>query len=156
MRTSSVLVLLCLIGCGGNPPSPSDTGSAPDPDAPEKVTLYSIDPNDNAKQQEESFRGRPVLGKVEIQTPAQRKELVAALKDGIARRPEHYAKCFEPRHGLRIVDKDKMTEYVICFSCSNYSEHSDDGGKGLQAINSDVRPTFDKPLQDAGVPLAPK
>jgi len=146
------LLLLALTGCGGDPVADSGT--------PDALTLFSIDGRDekprDAGQGAETFHGYPVLGKVEIADAGQRKELVAALKDGIARRPKYGAKCFWPRHGLHVVEKGKAVEYVICFECSRFDEFA--GGERLrhELINPDVQPTFDKPLKDAGVPIAPK
>ena len=53
-------------------------------------------------------------------------------------------------------EKGKTVEYVICFECSRFEEFI--GAKKLrhEPIDPNAQPAFDKPLQDAGVPIAPK
>src|SRR2546425_5725912 len=62
----------------------------PDLDAPDQLILYSIDgrdfdPPESRPMADETFHGYPVLGKVEIIDPDKRKELMTAVKEGIAR-----------------------------------------------------------------------
>jgi len=128
--------------------------------APEQLTLYSLHPQelspDEVARAGETFHGWRVLGKIVITEPEKRKELVDALNDAMARRPEIGAKCFWPRHGLRIVDKGKTVEYVVCFQCSRFEEFVGEARQRYELLNPDVQPTFDKPLTDAGIPLGPK
>jgi hypothetical protein len=93
---------------------------------------------------------------VEITDPSKRKELIAALKDGVARRPEFGMKCFWPRHGIRAVEKGRVVEYVICFQCNNFDEYREGTPRRGGTINGDVRPTFDAPLLEASIPIAPR
>jgi hypothetical protein len=96
-----------------------------------------------------------VLGKIVIADAEQRKQVIAALKEGIAQgKGQQMAKCFWPRHGILAMEKGKTVEYVICFECSCFEEFI--GGKRLrhEPIESTAQPVFDKPLQDAGVPIA--
>lgn len=143
-----LFLIICTAGCGSNL------------DSPEQLTLFSIDgrdgPHNDVKYTEEKFHGFPVIGKVEITDAGRRQELVSALKDGMARQPElGPAACFWPRHGLRVVAKGKTVEFVICFECNQVDEFRGDQRR-RKLINGDVQPTFDKPLKDFGVPLAPK
>lgn len=148
------ILLAISIACGCR------SGSLDSLDAPEQITLYSIDGRDEERRGEakasEFFHGYPVLGKVEISDSGKRNELIAALKDGITRKPDSPAKCYWPRHGLRVTQKGKIVEFVICFECSRFEEFEGATKVRHELINRDIQPKFDKPLQDAGIPLAPK
>src|SRR4051794_13551949 len=111
MRWLLVGVILAAAGCA-SPPSTSLAW----PESPDELTVYSIDGRhrevrllDPSSKTEaaETFHGYPVLGKVEITDPEQRRELIAALKEGYLRRPQMGAKCFFPRHGIRAVARGK-------------------------------------------------
>lgn len=148
-----ILAITFTLGCSRSPLA--------DVNAPSRMTLYSIDGRDESKRLQglsvkpiEDFYGYPVLGKVEIQDADIRMKLVDALKDGYARRPEVPPACFWPRHGVRIVEAGRTVDFVICFECNRLARRSDNLPGGL--INSDVQPIFDKPLTDAGIPIAPK
>ena len=164
MRRHAIgLILICgLVGCGGLRDIPNE---------PERLTLFSIDGREaeadtiaraeyvrgkGVPKAVGEFYGYPVLGSVEITDPAERRKIMAALKDGIARGGSPAA-CFWPRHGLRAVENGKTFEYVICFACHMFGEYQD--GKKVSRpkmyISHDVRPAFDAPLKAAGVPFAP-
>src|SRR5205814_56502 len=111
---SIVVGTIVIVGCGGSPLSGLHD--------PEQVMLLSIDGREGAVgsglKAGEFFRGYPILGQVEINDAEQRRQLIAALKDGIARSDRHYwVMCFCPRHGLRVVENGKTVDYVICFQC---------------------------------------
>lgn len=128
--------------------------------APEQLVLYSLHPakrtSDETDKIGEMFQGWRVLGKIEITEPEKQTKLLGAFKDAIARRPDSGARCFNPRHGLRILEKGKTLEYVVCFECSWFEEYADGVRQPKRTLNSDVQPTFDKLLTDAGIPIAPK
>jgi hypothetical protein len=151
----ALVAILIASGCSGSPLAKLNS--------PDQLTLYSIDGRDEDRRlkdlevkSSETFHGYPVLGKVEVTDPDRRKQLIAALKDAHARRPTDGAKCFWPRHGIRAIEKGQTIEYVVCFECSRFEEFM--GGKKLRhdLLNSDVQPTFDKPLTEAGIPIAPE
>lgn len=129
------------------------------------LTLYSIHwsivptlkvAQDNAKMMqpelppvEEIFHNYPVLGKTTVSGP-QKNALLQAFYDGIAK-PSPMAGCFMPRHALRVQNGGKNFDFIICFSCSQFSSSS---AKFNQPINPAVRPVFDAILQNAGIPIA--
>src|SRR5262245_65008926 len=54
---------------------------------------------------------------------------------------------------IRATHDGKMVELVICFQCSQFYLH--EGGKSAQLlINEKPGPTFNKVLEDAGIPIA--
>jgi hypothetical protein len=82
--------------------------------------------------------------------------LLTTLEDAIGR--GQLSKCFEPRHAIRAAAKSKIVDLVSCFACGRYTMTIDgkEFVKGTGGIAHDARPTFDKMLKDAGVPLAKK
>lgn len=155
MRWNSQLLasILILAGCSSDNPEQRHG-------APERLTLYSLDPcpADEAKgaNSQESFHGYPVLGKLEVTDSTERRTLMAALIAAVEPGGKG-SKCFEPRHGIRVVENGRLVEYVICFKCSNYVEFTDGKKKGHGgSIDSEPQPTFNKLLTDAGIRIAPK
>jgi len=151
------ILLPAIIGCGGNP---LDSVAEP-----EQLTLFSIDGrNADGGPHERGhgvpppvgmFHDYPVLGSVEITDPGERQQIIAALKDGIARGGVTAA-CFLPRHGLRAVEKGKVVEYVICFECGQFHAFQDGQNAPGGNINSDIKKFLNQPLQNAGIPIAPE
>src|SRR5262245_52600914 len=148
---------------------------------PEQLTLYSIDgraPNgggpdldcgEGAREWEragpeyvppggmrvtEYFLGYPVLGKVEVTDPQERRRVVATLKASLGSQ-EKMSKCFCPRHAVRAVQKGHTFEYLICFQCSDFSEFVDGEHGRWGGFDPSVKATFNQPLVDAGIPIAP-
>jgi hypothetical protein len=133
---------------------------APDLDRAERVTLFSVDwhgYDDRAPATDDALYGCHILGKVEITDPEQRRELIAALREGIATPDVVQAKCFYPRHVLRVEQGGRTADYVICFQCGNYRLYLDGSTRHnlTPSMGRQVRPVFDKPLNDAKVPIAP-
>jgi hypothetical protein len=140
--------------------SASDDGGS----VPEELAVFSLDERDYKKQTDdaskdaERFNGYRILGKTAVSDAKSKKEVVAALKTDIEK-PEEQAKCFWPRHGVRVVDAGKTTDYLICFECHGYEEirsgkPRDDGlpqafGHSSEAILNDL-------LEKASVPQHPR
>jgi hypothetical protein len=157
-RLAVGLLALSTAGCG--------PGS--DLQNPEEMILFSIDGRsvesqpghrrgDGVPTAVGEFHGYPVLGKVEITDLEKRKQIVAALKEGRASKGEQ-AKCFWPRHAVRAVEKGHTVEYIICFQCGGCEVYTDGkrSGGGSLSFGRSVRPSFDRPLKDAGIPIAPE
>lgn len=145
-------LLLATVGCGH--------GAIDGLRSSEQLALYSIDgtgkPLTDETKAAETFGGYPVLGKVEIKTGDARKQLIAALKDAIEKgKGLPLPKCFWPRQALRAIEDGKTIDYVICFECSQFTVIIDGKRSPTRPLDPSVQPTFDKPLNDAGIPLAP-
>ncbi len=127
MKQHNLLLLLLITGCTTSPAVPTKpTETVPDWLQPmaqaTRITLYSIDGTEKNKDQKmppamEEFRGYPVLGKIEIKSADERAEVVQALKQGTENLNHGFARCFWPRHALRVERNGKITDYVICFEC---------------------------------------
>jgi len=153
MNPLRLSILLCLVslvaGCGvSNSTSASDSGAEPG-----DVVLLSVNPQ-KAKAGDKGaiFHGYPVLGEVTL-TGEDRKVVLAALAKGIAEAPELGARCFIPRHGLRVTENGATVEHLICFECSWIYTY--EGGKRtVKCIANTPRGTFNRVLRDADIPLA--
>lgn len=156
MRSGLALLLLWgfLCSCSRNPMGL--------PDNPQSTTLYSIDGRDfkemekgESPKTDEQLHGYPVLGKVEITDAGKRRELIAALRDGMNRSDGTMMKCFWPRHAIRFVKDGETQDYVICFQCQQLELRSGIA-KVVKAITKEPQTVLDKMLTDAGIKLAPK
>jgi hypothetical protein len=144
---SLAVVVSLTVVFANDAPTPADT-----------VVLYSLDgldqPPEKQPKVEEKFYGFPVYGKTELKDPAKRKEVLDAVTGAIVDNPALMAKCFWPRHGLRVVQKGKTVDYVICFECSRIASHSG-SEHSMQAIKKEPQALLTKVLKDAGVKLSP-
>jgi hypothetical protein len=136
-------------GCGRN--------AIPDIADQDQLTLYSIDgkrfgPGKNPDAAE-TFYEYPVLGHIDMIDGQQRRDLLAALRNGL-NEGKQTAKCFWPRHGIRIVSHGKTTDYLICFECSHVYIYSD-VDVAVKPIERSHQAVFDELLKDASIPLAP-
>lgn len=152
-----LLGLSLLVGCGGSAdPLPAD---------PDQLVLYSIDgpsalkrEDDKAKAEGEMFHDWPVLGKVEIADPEQRRAIINAVNAATRDKSEVQAKCFIPRHAIRMVKGSETLDVVICFQCRNYERFPPRplSGNHYEPIASSAQPLLDEALRNAGIPLAAK
>ncbi len=149
-RTLPLAVLLSTVsvGCVVEPP--------PQNHRPHTVAavLFSINPNVALSVgAPDTFHGYPILGKLEVRGD-DKAELLSALAKGQADKPEHGAKCFIPRHGLRLTKAGDSQDYVICFQC-NYIDTVQDGEKSTRdTIDDAPRVVFNRILSEARIPIA--
>lgn len=145
-------VACLLAGCGSST-------QAPDYASADRFTLYSIDGNvapsaENAPDDAPHFHGYPILGKVDLDSASDRRALVDALYDGIAASDGTAAACFIPRHAIRVVEGDHVTDYVICFECLAIEIYAG-GQQTNEQTTAAPRPVFNRYLEQAAIPLAP-
>ena len=145
-----VLVISAFVGCRSDPVAGVST--------PDQLTLYSINGlvpvRGKVPEGEDEFHGFPVLGKVEITDAAKRKEIMAALKEGVTRSDGNMAKCFWPRHAIRAVEKGRTVDYVICFKCYQLEVH-EGSTMNLKPVTREPQLVFNKLLNEAGISLTP-
>lgn len=161
MRTSvGVLLALVFVGCSS---SPQDEVRRLE--QARSFELYSLEPLSDPDTHEmdydlngpgERLHGWRILGKTTVSDESARRELIGALKKGLAQGGPGY-KCFYPRHAIRRTNDGKPVDLLICFECGNVAFYRD--GKqvsGYPTIAPSAQPAFDELLKKAGVPLAKK
>ncbi len=120
----------------------------------DSMTIYSLDgtyeEGHSKEPSGEMFHNYPVLGKVEIVSAQDRTAILASVKKGIAKSDGTEAKCFWPRHGIRLTQSGKTIEYVICFQCRRLNEYID-GKASHKLTTKSPAAVLDKHLKDAGV-----
>ena len=79
---------------------------------------------------------------------------MVAFNRGVARSDGTMAKCFWPRHALRLEADGKVTDYVICFECLQFRSYLGDQQSEL-AIDKSPLPVFNEELKRAGIPWCP-
>jgi hypothetical protein len=122
----------------------------------ERMELYSILPEMKDPQGPGTFRGYTILGKTEITDASTRGRLATALEDG-TRDANVVAMCFNPHHGLRLVQGGRTIDLVICFTCRQVVVYRTEDLRKYETFLVTISPleTFTKILSDAGVPLPP-
>ncbi|HEY2784691.1 MAG TPA: hypothetical protein VGJ05_06905 [Fimbriiglobus sp.] len=134
--------------CSDRPTLPTDA---------DQLILYSIDGNfyelGKEPKVDEYFHKYPVLGKIDVEDPAVRKEILDSLADGIAKGGPAF-RCFIPRHAIRTVKNGITVDIAICFECGQYRVF---GGENFntKSINSSPQAILNHHLTAAGIPLAP-
>jgi hypothetical protein len=148
--TGCLILVWTASGCSGN--------GTPQLQPTDALTLFSIDgnvyPEGKEPQTAEHFHGYPVLGKTDISDTVQHDEIIAAVNEGLEH-PEAEAKCFYPRHGIRVRRAGETIDYVICFQCLQLDIYIGDRRLHHMRINRISRETLNKCLTEAGIPLAP-
>ena len=122
------------------------------------IELYSLDPGADMKEPADAkkgFHGWKVLGKTTVKDAKTRKKLVAAMYQGLEASDGTAAKCFNPRHGVRVMADGKTVDAVICFECLQVQFFVGDAST-TETTTDTPEKVFDEMLRDAGVPLAGK
>jgi hypothetical protein len=131
-----------------------------------QFTLLSLDPAEISKEENErlgptaSFHGFRILGKTEIDEPAERATLVRALLAGIADANGQAYNCFDPRHGISATVDDDKVDLVICFECLQIYGYLNDKpimvNGFVNLLTSRLpRPLFNEAVKKAGLPQGP-
>jgi hypothetical protein len=127
-------------------------------DKADKVELYSLEPEPDEKAAKDpkatQFHGYLVLGKTTL-GDANLKKARESLELGIGM--GRVAKCFDPRHGIRVTKGEKTADMVICFRCGQiyfYDDPKKEERSDWASIAKGIQPTFDEILKAAKVPLA--
>ncbi len=86
-------------------------------DSAVSMQVYALDPSiHGAIIDSVGFHGYKINNEGTITAPSDLQRLVAALKDGVKNGRASMA-CFNPRHGLRIVEGTVTHDFLICFEC---------------------------------------
>jgi hypothetical protein len=152
------LLVLSLTGAARAADKPSSKDLKALFEKAEAVELYSLDPGADVKEAPDAkhgFHGWKILGKTTVKDAKTRKKIVAAMYQGLEASDGTAAKCFNPRHGIRVMADGKTVDVVICFECLQVQFHVGDASK-TETTTDTPQKVFDEVLRDAGVPLAVK
>jgi hypothetical protein len=101
-----------------------------------------------------NFHGWEVIGRTWVRDAALRKKLVAAYKAGVEENQGIGASCFRPRHGIRITEKGRVTDFIICFECYQTQVYVDDRPLKALLVTRSPEPVFNDSLKAAKLPLS--
>jgi hypothetical protein len=120
----------------------------------EQFTLYSLDPYPLGQGDVALpiFHEHRILGKTLITDPKIKRHLLDAMYESIGNSNGDMAACFNPRHGIHAVSKQKTVDLVICFECGQTEVYDEHGMHGTTNTSS-PKPVFDRVLTNAGVTL---
>jgi hypothetical protein len=152
------LLLLVWTGTACAQDKPASKDLKPLFEKAEAIELYSLDPGADVKEPidaKKGFHGWKVLGKTTVKDAKTRKKIVAAMYQGLEASDGTAAKCFNPRHGIRVTADGKTVDAVICYECLQVQFHAGDAAK-TETTTATPEKVFDEVLRDAGVPLAAK
>ncbi|HZV33755.1 MAG TPA: hypothetical protein VFB72_04195 [Verrucomicrobiae bacterium] len=129
-----------------------------------RFILYSLDPERRQSRNEGEvstnyFHRFSILGKTEISSGPEKRELLTALARAIRERENPGVAiaamdCFNPRHGIRTIEDAKTNDFVICFECESLRAYAPDGNSNA-AITESQEPVFDRYLKEYHLPKAP-
>ncbi|MGH8519744.1 MAG: hypothetical protein ACREUE_20010 [Panacagrimonas sp.] len=100
------------------------------------------------------FHGWEVIGRTSIRDEEKRKKLVGAFKTGIEENQGIGAACFRPRHGIRITEQGKVTDFIICFECFQVQVMVDGLPQKAVLVTRTPEPAFNEALKQAKLPLS--
>jgi hypothetical protein len=147
----AAVIVLAVAARSGAGEIPAETKTALEKAA--EWELYSLDPEYLKEPPKDGFHGWKVLGKTTVKDADTRKALLAALEKGAKDNDGVAAKCFDPRHGIRIKAGDQTIDLVICFACYQTKVFAGDKPTGGYLTTNSPQPALDKVLTDAKVPL---
>lgn len=140
-------------------------------ESPDTVTLISVDCRYDTQLEEGETRDRleqlypgsgrheerhHSLGKVELTDELTRQELLEAVKADL-NGEDYGAKCFEPRHLVRVTKGDDTWDYLICYTCSWYAVyHNRQRLQGLTYMRGSSRNLLDRLLAEAEIEILPE
>lgn len=115
------------------------------------VTLLALNA-DRKIEGAEDFHGFSVSGKAVIKDESFQKLVKRAFLESLAEGKES-AKCFNPRHGLRISDGVQSLDLVICFECKNFISYAG-VAKSEGEISGSAEVLYTQILKDAKIEIS--
>ena len=100
------------------------------------------------------FHGWEIIGRTSIRDEEKRKKLVAALKTGVEENQGIGAACFRPRHGIRVTEPGKVTDFIICFECFQVQVIVDGLPQKAVLVTRTPEAAFNDALKQAKLPLS--
>ena len=101
-----------------------------------------------------NFHGWEVIGRTWVRDAALRKKIVASYKAGVEENQGFGGSCFRPRHGIRVTEKGRVTDFIICFECYQTQVYVDDRPLKALLVTRSPEAVFNQSLKDAKLPLS--
>lgn len=89
----------------------------------------------------EDFHGHRVVWRTLVTDPAVQERIIDVVNGGISPFATQ-AKCFNPRHGVRVSQGKRTVDIVICYECGSVQVH--DGESVTQIATTNVQPDLDE------------
>jgi hypothetical protein len=124
-------------------------------DSADTFELMSIDPSPPEVPEPGDFHRFRVLGSTKIATAPARERLRRALDHGAEPFYVNGARCFDPRHGVRVTHAGVTTDFLICFECGWAQVYRGDACIARWVTDGSPQPEFDAALKAANITLAP-
>ena len=93
--------------------------------APDKGTLYSLEPWDKAAPTDRTLHGFKIIGQMDLDR-RRAKSVAAEFRAAIARREGPMALCFDPRHALSVTSGGATYDFLLCYECGQLEVFSGD------------------------------
>jgi hypothetical protein len=117
---------------------------------PGRLELLSLDPSEKRQESTDRFHGWKILGQTTVRDKG---GVVKAIEKGVADWDGLVARCFRPRHGIRVQSGSSIVELVICFECGLILTYvNGDWSESVYTLES-AQPTLDSVLKKANVRL---
>lgn len=103
----------------------------------DRVELFRISPVPLAEGKagdKAAFHGHAILSRFTVRQADQRKEVTAFMGRAFHWNFFRQAACFSPRHGLRVVQGRRTTDFLICFECDRVSVYEGEKETGSLAF----------------------
>ncbi len=143
LRAVALAVALTAVGCAKKK-LPDATRSVLS--SATTLNLMSLDPTPTSTAGDGTFHGYPISKQITVTDPKQREAIASAIVDGVNSSGDEVAACFNPRHGLRIMNAGKQHDFVICFECFQIRHYvGSDLQKGLP-VTAKPQAVFDRVL----------
>jgi hypothetical protein len=122
-------------------------------EAATRLELLSLQPTAPDDQSKDDFHGWKVLGTKAVEDEKTREELVEVFEHGVAEYKGGPAKCFNPRHGIRVKDNGTTVDFVICFECFQVRLYTTGEKEKNFLVSRSPAELFNKILKEGGVAL---
>lgn len=130
-------------------------------DHPYEMTLYSIEPDLSQKEMNKIkenksnpfFHEYVILGSTKIEGKKNQVIVANEIRNAVMIMYDGGARCFNPRHGVRVTDGKITYDFLICFSCGYMSVYN--GEELIEHV--DIEGSYkvlNEILVNANVPLA--
>jgi len=118
-----------------------------------QMILFSLDPwsvEAESVNTKKILHGFHILGEVDVADSATRSKVLSAFVVDVRDAPKRRIQCFVPRHGLRLINKSAVVDFLICFECKKAMAYNLSTVGGF-AVSGIAAPELDAVLDLHGI-----